>query len=134
MKEYRNRIKRLRTQAKLTQDYMAQRLHIDRSAYSRLETGNTKIDIERVIEIAKIIGVPITEIIDEEYNLVFIFSVTLENNEEKHVQLAKRDFPKDVVSDWDALEYIKRKTGAIDGDILAFSFNDYDTSIERFKD
>ena len=76
MKDYRNKIKRLRTQAKLTQDYMAQRLHIDRSAYSRLETGDTKIDIERVIEIAKIIGVPITEIIDENYYLIYLDYLT----------------------------------------------------------
>lgn len=117
------RIKKYRKQIGLSQDYMAERLHITRTAYTKFENGTTNIDYDRLIKISAILGVPITELIDENQNLIFLFETTLPDNTEKSYQWAYKDFPKDVKNEWEAMEYIKKATGAINVDILSSSYN-----------
>jgi len=60
----RNLIREYRILKGLTQSEIAKRMYITQSAYSRLETGNTKIDTNRLISIA--------EILEIDFNKVFI--------------------------------------------------------------
>lgn len=42
-----------------SQEYVANRLDISQSAYSNLESGNTKVSAERLVEIADVLEVPV---------------------------------------------------------------------------
>ena len=57
-------IRKIRELNNLTQEYMAEQLKISQSAYSRLEKGEVKADINRLEAIAKIFTVKIEEIIN----------------------------------------------------------------------
>lgn len=52
-----NNIKNIRELKNLTQEFVAERLDISQSAYSRLENGETKISKEKLIQIAEILEV-----------------------------------------------------------------------------
>ncbi len=57
------KIRNLRVKRKLRDEDMAERLHISQSAYSRLEKGEVKMDVERLGKIAEILEVPIEELL-----------------------------------------------------------------------
>ena len=52
-----NKIKNIRELKNLTQEYIAERLDISQAAYSRLESGETKISKEKLIQIAEALEV-----------------------------------------------------------------------------
>lgn len=52
-----DKIKLMRLSKNLTQVYLAEELNIDAANYSRLERGETKISTERLQEIAKILEI-----------------------------------------------------------------------------
>lgn len=58
-----NKIRLLRHQNDLTQEQLAERLHITPQAYSRIEQGKTKLSIERIQKLADIFNVDITDLI-----------------------------------------------------------------------
>lgn len=51
------RIKNLRQEKMLTQEQLAERLHISVSMLSKMERGSTGVSIDRLIEIAEIFSV-----------------------------------------------------------------------------
>jgi transcriptional regulator with XRE-family HTH domain len=53
-REYRN----------YTQEYLAAKLTISQNAYSKIELGYTKITIERLFQIAEVLGFEVAEFID----------------------------------------------------------------------
>ena len=53
-REYRN----------YTQEYLAAKLAISQNAYSKIELGYTKITVERLFQIAEVLGFEVTELID----------------------------------------------------------------------
>ena len=57
------KIKARRIRLKYTQKYMACRLLISQNAYSKIESGRTKISIERLYEIAEILEVKATNLL-----------------------------------------------------------------------
>ena len=57
--ELHDRIKFFRLSKNLTQTYVAEQLDIDTGNYSRLERGETKISIERLIKITEIMEIDI---------------------------------------------------------------------------
>ena len=60
------RIKRFRELKNLTQEHMAERLHISQNSYSRLENETVKISTDRLKEIAGILDVPTEYLINSE--------------------------------------------------------------------
>lgn len=58
-----NSIRKVRELRNVTQEYMAIELEISQVTYSRIEAGKTKIDIERLIKIAKLLEVDIMRLI-----------------------------------------------------------------------
>ncbi len=52
-----NKIKNIRELKNLTQEYMAERLDISQSAYSKLEKGDIKVSQEKLSQIANILEV-----------------------------------------------------------------------------
>ncbi|KGE14877.1 helix-turn-helix domain-containing protein, partial [Sphingobacterium deserti] len=51
-----------------SQEFMALQLHISQNAYSRIERGVTKLDIERLDAIAALLGVTIEFLLKEGKN------------------------------------------------------------------
>lgn len=60
-REYRN----------YTQEYLAAKLEISQNAYSKIELGYTKITVERLFQIADVLGFPVSELLDVEPAGVF---------------------------------------------------------------
>lgn len=50
-------IRDLRQEKKYSQEYMALRLEISQNAYSKLERGITRLTLERMAQIAEILGI-----------------------------------------------------------------------------
>jgi transcriptional regulator with XRE-family HTH domain len=55
-REYRN----------YTQEYLAAKLEISQNAYSKIELGYTKITVERLFQIADVLGFSASELLDVE--------------------------------------------------------------------
>lgn len=64
MLNYPNKIRTLRENKKLTQEYMAINLDISQRAYSSIESGKTPLTIERLYDISKLLDTSVSEILD----------------------------------------------------------------------
>ncbi|HYM94149.1 MAG TPA: helix-turn-helix transcriptional regulator [Chitinophagaceae bacterium] len=58
------KLKFLREKNDYSQEDVADALHISQNTYSLLETGKTKLDIERLFEIAEFYKVPVYYLLD----------------------------------------------------------------------
>lgn len=63
-KKVGSRIKNLREEKKYSQEYMARKLDISQNVYSRIETGQAKLDTERLVQIADILDVSILSLLE----------------------------------------------------------------------
>lgn len=54
-----------------SQAYLAQRMGITQKAYSKIETGETKLTVQHLIQIADILEVELTELLELKTNLVY---------------------------------------------------------------
>ncbi|HUM50371.1 MAG TPA: helix-turn-helix transcriptional regulator [Chitinophagales bacterium] len=60
------RIKKLREFRNFTQQYLADKLDISQNAYSKIENGTTKLTIDRLEQIAKLLDVPVESVLSNE--------------------------------------------------------------------
>ena len=60
------KIKKLRLMKGYKQEYMAYEIGITQTGYSKIETGETKITLERAFTIANIFGMSLVELIQWE--------------------------------------------------------------------
>lgn len=67
-----DKIRAIRTQQKLSQEQMAERLGLTSQAYSKIESGKTKLSLERIEQIAHILNIDVTELINHHDNSVFL--------------------------------------------------------------
>lgn len=58
-----HKIRQLRLNKNLTQLYVAEELGIDAANYSRLERGETHVTVERIIKIAEIFEVDLSDLL-----------------------------------------------------------------------
>ena len=73
VKNIRERIKKIRVEKGYSQEYMADMLSISQNAYHKLERGHTRINLKKFIDIATILEIEISELINgPEY--VYMFS------------------------------------------------------------
>jgi transcriptional regulator with XRE-family HTH domain len=63
------KIRQLRKDMGLTQECVARQLCISQNAYSLIERGHTRIDIERLVQISKLLKISVTELINLELAL-----------------------------------------------------------------
>ena len=57
-------IRNKREHRNYTQEYLAAKLDISQNAYSKIELGYTKITVERLFQIAEVLGFEVSELID----------------------------------------------------------------------
>ena len=74
------KIKQLRELKNFTQDYMAQQLVLTTRAYSKIETGETQLTINRLNEISKILNVDPIEALGFDHQNIFNNYGTQEGN------------------------------------------------------
>ena len=87
------RIKDIREQQGLSQEYVAQKLDTTRQRYARVENGQLDLSYTLIKKISEVFGVPVEDItsaLDENQDLVALFR---ENN---HSALAEEAFKKVV--------------------------------------
>jgi transcriptional regulator with XRE-family HTH domain len=65
------KIKQIRELKNFTQEYMAQKLGLSTRAYSKIESGETQLTINRLNEISAIMGVPPMEVLGFDDKQVF---------------------------------------------------------------
>ncbi len=65
MKRVNERIKKLRTQLHLSQDYVAKFLGLSRSTYTQMENGNRKILADDVAKLSNLFGVTADSLLNE---------------------------------------------------------------------
>lgn len=73
-------LKEIRTAKGVTQSHLAKKLGISTMTYSRMENGESKIDVERLIVIAKALGVGVEVFFSKELTESVINSM-----EQKHI-------------------------------------------------
>ena len=71
--DIRDRIKKIRVEKGYSQDYMAEMLNISQNAYHKLERGHTRINLLKFIDIAKILEIEVSELINGPEH-VYMFS------------------------------------------------------------
>jgi len=64
-----NKIKTYRKDKGHSQEYMAFKLNISQAAYTNIENQTSKLSVERLIEIAEILGEPLSGFFGESTNL-----------------------------------------------------------------
>ncbi len=63
IKEVPVKIRKIREKRNYTQEYLASSLGITQNAYSKIELGYTKLSLERVLQIAIILEIELSEIL-----------------------------------------------------------------------
>ncbi len=64
-------IRKIREMKDYSQDYMAKKLNMSQNNYSRIEMGKVKVDIDRLLEISKLLEVDPVDIINFDERYVF---------------------------------------------------------------
>lgn len=65
VKNIASNIRRIRESKGYTQEYLAMKLGISQNAYSKIELGYTKITLERLFQIARIIEIEAVKLMDD---------------------------------------------------------------------
>ena len=74
------KIKQIRELKNFTQEYMAQKLKLSTRAYSKIETGETQLTINRLNEISEVLEVQPMEILGFDDKKIFNISHSTGNN------------------------------------------------------
>ena len=90
----KDKIRFLREAKKLRHEDMAERLGMSRSAYSRLETGEVKLDVDRLQQIADVLDVPPEELLNDQPVVFNALNNSGGTNGCQHVEI---HFPQEVV-------------------------------------
>lgn len=90
----KDKIRFLREARKLRHEDMAERLDMSRSAYSRLETGEVKLDVDRLQQIANVLDVPPEELLNDQPVVFNALNNSGGTNGCQHVEI---HFPQEVV-------------------------------------
>jgi len=64
MTEIQEKIKNVRELKNLTQEYVAEKLGITQAAYSKIESGTTKVSYEKLFQISNILGIEMNELLN----------------------------------------------------------------------
>jgi transcriptional regulator with XRE-family HTH domain len=80
--EIGHKIKKIRELRNYTQEYMADQLKISQEGYSKIEANRTKVSLERVEQIAKILKIDFFDLVSFDEKVVFnnVFHHQQDNN------------------------------------------------------
>lgn len=91
-----NKVRKIRNLRGFSQEYVAQKLNISTQAYGKIETNHTKLDDERLQQIAEILGVTPEdiELFDEEKLFIHNNSPHLQHNQQVQSNLQSQFYNK----------------------------------------
>lgn len=75
-----NKLKRLRELKNLNQEEVAQKLNITKQAYSKIERNETKLDLERIMDLAEIFEIKPEDLLRED-NINLNFAKECDSNQ-----------------------------------------------------
>src|SRR5690606_6141977 len=75
------KVKNIRELKNLTQEYMANQLNLSLRAYSKIESGETQLTINRINEISNILEIKPLDLLGFDEKNIFNIHNTTENNE-----------------------------------------------------
>ena len=78
MNEVANSIKKLRQEKKMSQEQLAEQLHVTRQAVSNWENGKTQPDVDTITQLAEIFDVSVERMIYGKAKSRFHFAVKIE--------------------------------------------------------
>ena len=91
------RIKKIREFRNFTQQYLADKLDISQNAYSKIENGTTKLTIDRLEQVAKLLDVPMDsllssekQVLNVENNSINKFYAHIENLHEENKEILQQ--------------------------------------------
>lgn len=64
-----NNVKKIRLEKKLDQQFVADKIHLGLRAYQKIESGETKLDAERMQDLAKVFNVSMLDLICNDGNI-----------------------------------------------------------------
>ncbi|TAF11786.1 MAG: XRE family transcriptional regulator [Flavobacteriia bacterium] len=85
-----NKIKQIRELKNYTQEYVAQQLGLSTRAYSKIETGETQLTINRLNEISAILEVQPMEVLGFDDKKVFNFYNSSDINNVKNMNMPEK--------------------------------------------
>jgi transcriptional regulator with XRE-family HTH domain len=62
--EYAKRIRKIRNEKGFSQEYVAGKMNISQSSYSKIETRAAKCSLETLIRVAEVLGVTLIQLLD----------------------------------------------------------------------
>jgi transcriptional regulator with XRE-family HTH domain len=71
-----NKIREFRTKKGYSHETMAHELHMSQPAYSKIEKNETKLSVERLFEIAKILETPVEQFLEINPNNIYHQTIT----------------------------------------------------------
>jgi transcriptional regulator with XRE-family HTH domain len=99
MKLSNDTLRKLRIEAKLSQEQMADRMSIQQSKYNRLENGKTAIKHEQVSKIAEAIGKSYEDTLGQ----LIGYAIAPTNNDSKNQNFVYYDVNKKVLDEKDVI-------------------------------
>ncbi|AQX84776.1 helix-turn-helix transcriptional regulator [Elizabethkingia bruuniana] len=96
-----SRIKRIREEKGIKQEYMAYELDISQSNYGRLEKQDSRLTVPKIQKIAGVLGVSVALLFGEEISNVVNEGFNASNENEKHIESLKEeiDFLRKMLKD-----------------------------------
>ena len=77
----KEKIKNLREMNGWSQEVMAERLYMSKNGYARIERGESKLNMERLEQIAEIFNIDVVDLISQEYErAIFVIGGDSSNN------------------------------------------------------
>ncbi|STO54099.1 putative transcriptional regulator [Canicola haemoglobinophilus] len=73
LSKLRENIRTFRENKKMTQEMMAERLNVSKTCYAKWERGESQIRIERLVQIAQILEVPLEDLMSSMNEGVLVF-------------------------------------------------------------
>lgn len=71
IKKIGERVKNVREQRNYSQQYVATKLGVSQKAYSKIETGETKLSVENLMKLSEILDTTINDLLDSVGNAVY---------------------------------------------------------------
>lgn len=91
MKRNDSKIKQYRIAKGMSQSDMAEKMHISQSGYAKLENGQTKMDVERLVEISKILEIDLNELISGDDQVINFYNNSINNGYVENVFTGMKD-------------------------------------------
>lgn len=86
-----SRIKKIREEKGIKQEYMAYELDISQSNYGRLEKQDSRLTVPKIQKIARVLGVSVALLFGEETSNVVNEDYNCSNENAKHIESLKEE-------------------------------------------